>query len=74
MKVAKDEQAIYKIIAQLNLDNSRLVIENERLHKENLALKETNELFVRLNKEQSEAIRELRLQIKELESVSKHWN
>lgn len=29
-----------KTIAQLNLDNSKLIIENERLHKENIALKE----------------------------------
>lgn len=73
-EVIELKQATYKTTAQLNLDNSGLVIENERLYKENLALKETNELFVRLNKEQSEAIRELRLQIKELESKSKHWN
>ena len=44
------------------------------LEKRNAELKETNELFARLNKEQSEAILELRLQVKELESSSKHWN
>ena len=63
-----------KAIAQLNLDNSRLSIENERLHKENIALKEIKELFSRLNKEQSEAILELKMRIEEMESSSKHWD
>lgn len=63
-----------KAIAQLNLDNSRLFIENERLHKENIALKEIKELFSRLNKEQSEAILELKMRIEEMESSSKHWD
>ena len=62
-----------KTIAQLNLDNSKLVIENERLHKENIALKEIKELLTRLNKEQSEAILELKMQIEEMKSSSKHW-
>lgn len=63
-----------KAIAQLNLDNSRLSIENERLHKENAELKEIKELFSRLNKEQSEAILELKMRIEEMESSSKHWD
>ena len=61
-----------KTIAQLNLDNSKLVIENERLHKENIALKEIKELLIQLNKEQSEAILELKMQIEEMKSSSKH--
>lgn len=63
-----------KAIAQLNLDNSRLFIENERLHKENIALKEIKELFSRLNKEQSEAILDLKMRIEEMESSSKYWD
>ena len=70
-EIAELKQA--KTIAQLNLDNSKLVIENERLHKENIALKEIKELLTRLNKEQSEAILELKMQIEELKSSSKHW-
>ena len=70
-EIAKLKQA--KTIAQLNLDNSKLVIENERLHKENIALKEIKELLTRLNKEQSEAILELKMQIEEMKSSSKHW-
>ena len=66
--------ATYKTIAQLNLDNSKLTIDNERLQKENAGMKEIIESLSRLNKEQSEAILELRLQVKELESSSKHWN
>ena len=62
-----------KTIAQLNLDNSKLVIENERLHKENIALKEIKELLCRTNKEQSVAILELKMQIEEMKSSSKHW-
>lgn len=62
-----------KTIAQLNLDNNKLVIENERLHKENIALKEIKELLCRTNKEQSVAILELKMQIEELKSSSKHW-
>ena len=62
-----------KTIAQLNLDNSKLVIENERLHKENIALKEIKELLCRTNKEQSVAILELKIQIEEMKSSSKHW-
>ena len=70
-EIAELKQA--KTIAQLNLDNSKLVIENERLHKENIALKEIKELLTRLNKEQSEAILELKMQIEEMKSSSKHW-
>ena len=62
-----------KTIAQLNLDNSKLVIENERLHKENIALKEIKELLCRTNKEQSVAILELKMQIEKMKSSSKHW-
>ena len=62
-----------KTIAQLNLDNSKLVIENERLHKENIALKEIKELLCRTNKEQSVAILELKMQIEEMKFSSKHW-
>ena len=72
-EVIELKQATYKTIAQLNLDNSRLTIENERLHKENTALKEIKELLTRLNKEQSEAILELKMQIEEMKSSSKHW-
>ena len=72
-EVIELKQATYKAIAQLNLDNSRLTIENERLHKENTALKEIKELLTRLNKEQSEAILELKMQIEEMKSSSKHW-
>ena len=70
-EIAELKQA--KTIAQLNLDNSKLVIENERLHKENIALKEIKELLTRLNKEQSEAILELKMQIEAMKSSSKHW-
>ena len=70
-EIAELKQA--KTIAQLNLDNSKLVIENERLHKENIALKEIKELLCRMNKEQSVAILELKMQIEELKSSSKHW-
>ena len=70
-EIAELKQA--KTIAQLNLDNSKLVIENERLHKENIALKEIKELLTRLNKEQSEAILKLKMQIEEMKSSSKHW-
>ena len=70
-EIAELKQA--KIIAQLNLDNSKLVIENERLHKENIALKEIKELLCRTNKEQSVAILELKMQIEEMKSSSKHW-
>ena len=70
-EIAELKQA--KTIAQLNLDNSKLVIENERLHKENIALKEIKELLTRFNKEQSEAILELKMQIEEMKSSSKHW-
>ena len=70
-EIAELKQA--KTIAQLNLDNSKLVIENKRLHKENIALKEIKELLTRLNKEQSEAILELKMQIEEMKSSSKHW-
>ena len=70
-EIAELKQA--KTIAQLNLDNSKLIIENERLHKENIALKEIKELLTRLNKEQSEAILELKMQIEEMKSSSKHW-
>ena len=69
-EIAELKQA--KTIAQLNLDNSKLVIENERLHKENIALKEIKELLIQLNKEQSEAILELKMQIEEMKSSSKH--
>ena len=62
-----------KTIAQLNLDNSKLVIENARLHKENIALKEIKELLCRTNKEQSVVILELKMQIEEMKSSSKHW-
>ena len=37
-------------------------------------MKETIETLNHLNKEQSEAILDLRVQVKELESSSKHWN
>ena len=70
-EIAELKQA--KTIAQLNLDNSKLVIENERLHKENIALKEIKELLCRTNKEQSVAILELKMQIEEMKSSSKHW-
>ena len=70
-EIAELKQA--KTIAQLNFDNNKLVIENERLHKENAELKEIKELFSRLNKEQSEAILELKMQIEEMKSSSKHW-
>ena len=43
------------------------------LEKENAELKEIKELFSRLNKEQSEAILELKMQIEEMKSSSKHW-
>lgn len=69
----KSELKQAKAIAQLNLDNSKLVIENERLHKENIALKEIKELLCRTNKEQSVAILELKMQIEEMKSSSKHW-
>ena len=70
-EIAELKQA--KTIAQLNLDNSKLIIENERLHKENIALKEIKELLCRTNKEQSVAILELKMQIEEMKSSSKHW-
>ena len=70
-EIAELKQA--KTITQLNLDNSKLVIENERLHKENIALKEIKELLCRTNKEQSVAILELKMQIEEMKSSSKHW-
>ena len=70
-EIAELKQA--KTIAQLNLGNSKLVIENERLHKENIALKEIKELLCRTNKEQSVAILELKMQIEEMKSSSKHW-
>ena len=70
-EIAELKQA--KTIAQLNLDNSKLVIENKRLHKENIALKEIKELLCRTNKEQSVAILELKMQIEEMKSSSKHW-
>ena len=44
------------------------------LEKENAELKEIKELFSRLNKEQSEAILELKMRIEEMESSSKHWD
>ena len=70
-EIAELKQA--KTIAQLNLDNSKLIIENERLHKENIALKEIKELLCRTNKEQSVAILELKMQLEEMKSSSKHW-
>ena len=70
-EIAELKQA--KTIAQLNFDNNKLVIENERLHKENIALKEIKELLCRTNKEQSVAILELKMQIEEMKSSSKHW-
>lgn len=52
--------------AEENLDKAfQTIVE---LEKENTSLKENNELLARLNSEQSEAIRELRLQIEEMES------
>ena len=73
-EVTELKLATYKTIAQLNLDNSKLTIENERLQRENAGMKEIIESLSRLNREQSEAILDLRVQVKELESKSKHWN
>ena len=58
--------------AEENLDKAFTII--AELEKENAEMKETIETLNHLNKEQSEAILDLRVQVKELESSSKHWN
>ena len=57
--------------AEENLDKAFTVI--AELGKENSEMKETIESLTRLNKEQSEAILELKMQIEEMKSSSKHW-
>ena len=58
--------------AEENLDKAFTTI--VELEKENLEMKEIIESLNHLNKEQLEAIQEMQVQIKELESSSKQWN
>ena len=65
---------ILKLCATTDLFFKPLEERIVELEKENTELKEIKELLSRLNKEQSESILELRLQIEEMKSNSKHWN